>query len=112
MTSHLDPIRDWPLLAKQAKYRAPALARLVHCSDRQLARFFAEHFRESPHAALNEIRLQEAHRRLLQERPMIKELAEELGFKSASHFSQAFKKRFGISPLALNSQKRFPRGSF
>lgn len=111
MKSHLDAIHDWHLLAKQANYRAPALARLAGCSHRQLARFFAEKFGASPSKSLNEFRLQEGYR-LLQEGKLVKQVATELGFKSASHFSQMFKTRFGISPLAVNSQKRFPPGPF
>jgi transcriptional regulator GlxA family with amidase domain len=44
-------------------------------------------------------RTQKAQDLLINTSKSVKEIAEVLGFDSASHFSKLFKKRVGISPL-------------
>ena len=61
-------------------------------------RLFRILFRETPHAYLTGVRLQEA-RRLLSESGMpLAEVAFQVGFKEASSFSRLFKQRYWMSP--------------
>lgn len=69
-------------------------------SVRHMHRLFA--FGDSTFGTvLREVRLERAHRRLTDRRyaPMpVSAIAERSGFRSAAHFSRAFRARYGVSP--------------
>jgi transcriptional regulator GlxA family with amidase domain len=74
------------------------IARLVGVSRRQLERLFKQHLDELPSRYYAELRLQRA-RRLLQQTPQsILQIALACGFASGSHFSNAYRARFGRTP--------------
>lgn len=56
----------------------------------------------TPQKWLMQKRLQEAHNMLKEKKKRVSEVYYEVGFKNLSHFSQAFKKQFGISPSSFN----------
>jgi AraC-like DNA-binding protein len=73
-------------------------ARLSQRSVSGFKRDFKATFQQSPGKWLLERRLRQASH-LLSNSPMsVTEVALDCGFESASHFSQAFRKRFGTSP--------------
>lgn len=75
-----------------------AMAHLVALSPRHLDRLFAEQLKSGFLETYRRLRLDHAHK-LLEQSPMsISEIAFATGFSSASHFSRAFKARFGIQP--------------
>lgn len=45
------------------------------------------------------------------DKPRIKQLAHDLGYKHATAFSRAFRRFFGVSPSALISRRSFPEGA-
>jgi AraC-like DNA-binding protein len=94
------------LLAEAARER---LAIRYHMSDRlddmardlgtsvgHLCRVFRRHTGQTLHGHRDELRLRAALDRLGEARPS--ELAHELGYTSHSHFSAAFRRRFGVTP--------------
>jgi transcriptional regulator GlxA family with amidase domain len=75
-----------------------AMARLVGLSPRHLDRLFAEQLKCKFLETYRRLRLDHAHK-LLEQSPMsISEVAFATGFSSVSHFSRAFRARFGIQP--------------
>jgi AraC family transcriptional activator of pyochelin receptor len=74
------------------------LARLVGINDFKLKAGFKIEFSNTVFGYLNNLRLDIAKRDLLQKNKSLTEIAYETGYSSLSHFSNAFKKRYGVSP--------------
>ncbi len=74
------------------------LARLVGVSSRQLERLFKQHLDDMPSRYYVELRLARARRLLRHSGQSILQIALACGFASASHFSKAYRARFGHSP--------------
>ena len=83
--------------ARAAHYRARELARHYGICVRQLERLFRQHTGTTPQLWLNWLRLRDAAL-LLSQGMSVKEVAQELGYCQASHFSRQFKQQYGISP--------------
>ena len=82
-------------------------------TGRSLATFkrdFAKISTLSPQRWITERRLEEARRLLLEGGVSAQDVCYRVGFKNRSHFSQAFKKRYGCSPL--HCLKREGKNSF
>ena len=77
------------------------VARAVGLSPFHLARLFRRHTGLSLHGYRTRIRLLRALDRLEDARGALTDLALELGFSSHSHFTDAFRKAFGVPPGAL-----------
>ncbi|MGC3957746.1 MAG: helix-turn-helix transcriptional regulator [Verrucomicrobiota bacterium] len=97
MTSRLDRIKDWALLAKSSRYSASAIAQECGISPRQLERYFQEHMKKAPHQWLRELRMRRAIE-LLRENVSVKATAQELCYKDAAHFCRDFKSYYGRTP--------------
>lgn len=96
----LNPLRDvseWLPLARRARFKASLAARLCDLSKRQLQRYCQQRFGRPLQDWLDEQRIVAAGY-LLQEKKSVKNVAFELGFKQASHFSRQFKRHYGITP--------------
>lgn len=77
------------------------IQRFAYLTGRSLSAFkrdFKTTFGETPSRWLVDRRLQEAHFLLERERKKPSDIYFELGFENLSHFSYAFKKRFGRAP--------------
>lgn len=78
-------------------------------TGRSLATFkrdFAKISTLSPQRWITERRLEEARRLLLEGGVSAQDVCYRVGFKNRSHFSQAFKKQYGYSPLHCLKQHR------
>lgn len=91
---------SWECLAQSAKYRASELARIAGVSLRTLQRYFRARHNCTVTDWLRELRLEVARRRLTTCNS-VKEVAFDLGYKQASHFTRDFKGRYGVPPGAL-----------
>ena len=81
-----------------------AMARLAGVSPRHLDRLFTAQLKAGFLETYRLLRLDHAHK-LLEQSPMsVSEIAFATGFASASHFSRAFQRRFGISPKGARKQ--------
>jgi len=79
------------------------LARSVHVSPYHLTRVFRRQTGFALHDYLNQLRLREALKRILDGQDDLATLAGELGFSSHSHFSANFRRAFGVAPSAARS---------
>lgn len=80
------------------------LEELAHYTGRSLATFKRDFKKVSaltPEKWLIRKRLEVAYHLLKEERRKVVDVYAEVGFKNPSHFSTAFKKRYGIPPTAL-----------
>jgi len=81
------------------------IARLVGVSRRQLERLFKQHLDELPSRYYGELRLARARRMLQQTSQSILQVGLGCGFSSGSHFSNAYRARFGHTPREERSQR-------
>lgn len=80
------------------------LSQLAFLTGRSLATFkrdFEKIFQTSPNRWLQKRRLDEAYYLLENKKMKSKDVYLEVGFETLSHFSYAFKNRFGVSPSTL-----------
>tara|TARA_R110001583_G_scaffold103458_1_gene250682 strand:- start:6532 stop:7494 length:963 start_codon:yes stop_codon:yes gene_type:complete len=79
-------------------FNSRELALYAHVSVRQLERLFKQHLDDTPSGYYLKLRL-ECSRQLLQQSVMnIMEISIACGFNSPSHFSRAYRSKFGVSP--------------
>jgi len=77
------------------------LAKAAGINEYKLKKGFKETFGNTVFGYLAETRLELAKNDLLEKKKSVSEIAFELGYSSVQHFSNAFKKKFGISPGKL-----------
>jgi AraC family transcriptional activator of pyochelin receptor len=78
------------------------LARVAGINEYKLKRGFKETFGNTVFGYLSDTRLELAKTDLQEKKKSASEIAFELGYSSVQHFSNAFKKKFGVSPRQLN----------
>lgn len=81
------------------------IARLAGVSRRQLERLFKQHLDALPSRYYAELRLMRARRLLQQTGQSILQIGLACGFASGSHFSSAYRSRFGHTPREARSQR-------
>ena len=81
----------------------PKVAALVGLSRRQLERLFMEKTKSSPAVVYTRVRLERAKHLLMQTRAPMIEIAVEVGFENASHFSRLFRQTYGQPPTKFRS---------
>ena len=81
------------------------LAVLTGRSSRQLNRLFRHNLRQSTMAFYHHMRLDMAHRLLMQSPLTIMEITLATGFSTAAHFSRSFRNKYQIAPSSLRSRR-------
>jgi AraC-like DNA-binding protein len=82
----------------------PSLTQLAHMAginEYKLKRGFKEMFNLTAFQYLSAARLDVALRELQEGKKNLTEIASDLGYASLQHFSNAFKKKFGVSPSGV-----------
>ncbi len=79
------------------------LASSVGLSRRQLERLFMNETKSSPALVYRRVRMERAKQLLTKTKAPLIEVALEVGFENASHFSRAFSQAFGQSPTKLRA---------
>jgi AraC-like DNA-binding protein len=97
MQSRLDSVRDWERRAQECGYSASKLAGKLGVTPRLLQIFFQERFGIGPHEWMLRLRMKEAAT-MLASGISVKSVADNVGYKQASHFSREFKRFFGVPP--------------
>lgn len=85
------------------------LDKFAYLTGRSLATFkrdFQKVFNTSPRSWLQQKRLEEAHFLLKEKGQTASNIYLDLGFENLSHFSYAFKKKFGHTPAELTNTNR------
>jgi AraC-like DNA-binding protein len=77
------------------------LARVTGNSPFRLCRLFRRSTRTTIHGYLSELRLRTALRRLADPRIDLSALALDLGYSTHSHFTNAFRRQYGVVPSAV-----------
>jgi len=89
-------LRNYPVLSNIEE-----AAKHCHVSAAYLTRLFKRYDEETPLTCLTRLKLSQAAIKLRQPEAQVKAVASELGYKSAAHFSRAFKAWSGHPPTAL-----------
>lgn len=88
------------------RYSVTALAREVHLSPSRFAHLFKQQTGQSVIEAVLRARLAEGAQLLRLTPSPVKEIADTLGFSSPFHFSNRFRRRYGVSPRAFRQRRR------
>jgi transcriptional regulator GlxA family with amidase domain len=95
----------WIMRHLDSDLSVETLARRACISQRHFSRAFKSVFGTSPSEFVENLRLNEARRRLSTRQKTLHSVAASVGFKNATAFHRAFEKRFGTRP------SRFPGAS-
>lgn len=74
------------------------LAHRAGINDFKLKKGFKEVYGTTVHGYLNQVRMQEAKKLLLENNKTVAEIAAHCGYKFVQNFSTAFKQKYGVSP--------------
>jgi AraC-like DNA-binding protein len=77
------------------------LAKTYGLNEFSLKKGFKSLYGKTVFDFLFELRMNHARRMLVEEGKLICEVSREIGYKNPNHFSTAFKKKFGMNPIAL-----------
>jgi AraC family transcriptional regulator of arabinose operon len=88
----------------QKSWTLDEMAEMTHLSRSQLVRRFRMRFDDSPLRFLNQIRLENARRMLLETDWSLDKIAVRCGFCDAAHFSNSFKKHTGFAAGTLRKR--------
>jgi transcriptional regulator GlxA family with amidase domain len=86
----------------------PQICKRVRLSQRQLDRLFGQFVRKSPVLYYRDIRLDRARGLVTQTDMRLSEVAVACGFASQTHFSRAYRERFGLAPRTDRIEGRVP----
>lgn len=86
------------------KIGADALAAVAGYSRPHMLRLMKKYLNMTMYEYISEQRLETAYNDLILTNSKPEEIADELGYKSFSHFSQKFKKKYGVTPAELRKQ--------
>ena len=106
--TQLDIIRKFNVLVEmhfKEKHRVKDYADLLFKSPKTLSNLFKQYNDKSPLQVINERIVLEAKRQLSYTNKTIDELAYELGYSDAAHFSKFFKKHVGDSPNGFRKKQ-------
>ncbi|WP_316806991.1 AraC family transcriptional regulator [Pedobacter agri] len=82
-----------------------ALAHLVGTNEFNLKRDFKAVFGKTVYAYLNQHKMEQAKSMLIEEDITVAETSKKMGYKHATHFTNAFKKYFGFLPNKIKTGK-------
>jgi transcriptional regulator GlxA family with amidase domain len=108
-TDRLADLPAWISAHLGEKLSVETLAKRACLCPRHFSRLFKRFFRASPAAFVEQLRLDEAQRRLRLPRNSIENVARDVGYQSADSFRRAFERRHGVSPLGYKRNLRVGR---
>jgi len=106
--AQLNTIREYNVLVEQhfrELHSVQAYANLLFKSPKTLSNLFPKYSDKSPLMVIHERIMLEARRLLAYSDKTTEEIALELGYKNAGHFSKFFKKHQGASPSVFRKEK-------
>src|SRR5437763_4945357 len=103
-TDRFADLASWMVEHMRGELSLAALAKRVCLSPRHFVRRFKQAFDGTPAAFVENLRLDEARRRLSERTQTIENVASSVGFQSDDVFRRAFQRRFGVKPSSYRSQ--------
>ena len=100
MSCRLSRVGKWEEVARKAGFQPVVMAALCAVSLRQMERFFALRFEQTPREWVSEFRCRVA-RELISQGWSNRAVALDLGFANESHFCHEFKRLCGVSPQSF-----------
>jgi len=104
----LDLVRQYNLLVEKnykKEHQVKFYADRLNKSPKTLSNVFALYNHKSPQQVIQERVLQEAKRLLFYTDKSAKQVAADLGFEDATHFSKFFKKKIGTTPSEFRKER-------
>jgi transcriptional regulator GlxA family with amidase domain len=108
-TERLADLPAWIVAHLQSNLSVESLAQRTSLCPRHFSRLFKGLYDETPAVFVEQMRLNEARRRLLSCRNSVATIAASVGFKSTDAFRRAFERRFGINPRNFRAQHQNER---
>ena len=105
--SKLNLIRNFNILVEEhfrTKHKVSDYAEMLNKSPKSLSNYFLKYYNKSPYKVISDRICLEAERLLIFSDKNVSEVAYELEFLEASHFSKFFKKHTGNSPKEYKKQ--------
>lgn len=90
--------KDYLLKSLENPPSLKQLARIAGINEFKLKKGFKELFKQTVFEYLADVRLELGKNDLLENKKTISQIAFELGYSSLQHFSNSFKRKFGVSP--------------
>ena len=84
------------------------LAKQTMLNEFKLKRGFKEYFGTTIYGYVTRLRMEEARRLIIEEKKTVGQVSAAVGFNHQSHFSDAFKRYFGILPSEIRSEEEQP----
>jgi AraC-like DNA-binding protein len=100
-TTKMYQVRDIILDNLKHPFSLKELAHLVGTNEFTLKKGFKAIFGTTVFGFLNDLKMEKAQNLLTEQELTITQVAELVGYKNASHFTTAFKKKYGTLPSAL-----------
>src|SRR2546421_1610155 len=97
-------LASWMLGHLRSDLSLETLARRACLSPRHFVRRFKQTFGGTPAAFVENLRLDDARRRLTERTQTIESVAASVGFNSDDAFRRAFQRRFGVKPSSYRSR--------
>lgn len=103
-TERLADLPAWIVAHLQSNLSVESLAKRTSLCPRHFSRLFKQLYNTTPAVFVEDMRLNEARRRLLSSRNSVAAVAASVGFKSTDAFRRAFERRFASSPRDFRAE--------
>ena len=104
-TERLADLPAWIVAHLRNDLSVESLAKRTSLCPRHFSRLFKQIYHTTPASFVEEMRLNEARRRLVSSRNSVATVATSVGFKGTDAFRRAFERRFGMTPRAFRARR-------
>lgn len=102
----INDVFDFMLANYSREIRLEEIAEIAHMSSTAFCRYFKQHTRKTYSRFLNEIRVGQACKMLVDDKLSISNICYSSGFNNISNFNRQFKKITGFTPSVYQKQHR------
>ena len=102
----INDVFDFMLANSSREIRLEEIAEIAHMSSTAFCRYFKHHTRKTYSRFLNEIRVGEACKMLVDDKLSVNQICDRSGFNNISNFNRQFKKITDFTPSQYQKQHR------